>query len=174
MPRRLSASMGTSLSAESPNESAFPHQRERWNPECKRPGRTPPRDRPCIMSAITLTKEAHGMFGDLFSKSQKPRPDKFRYDIPHLVRNRIFHHLQHLHSGPYREYGGMQRVLVDVCEMCRLAYGGLCQPNDLIRLPNGPDEAALTHFQLCPDEYAIDFIEMCFRSQAYTVGQRGV
>lgn len=105
-----------------------------------------------------------------FSKRNKPAPATLRYDIPDMVRGRILSAFALCTEG---QYAGMHTMIQDAGKMCALAYGGYRLPSHGI-LTSDAHKQITDHFMACRDEEVIDFIEWCFQSQGYGVGQVGV
>jgi hypothetical protein len=111
------------------------------------------------------------MAGKLFSKRTRPQPAELKYEIPLLARKRILSTFRALIVLKDFVQNRFPAMLEEIEEFCEQEYGKLYRGYDIDhRATNRAEE----HFYSCPDELAVDFIEIIFRSQHYQAGQIGV
>lgn len=102
----------------------------------------------------------------LFSQRNDPVPDRYRYDIPELVRSRMLHTLQHFIDEQQR--ASLKDVLDYVLQQLLLKHG----TTKRAKHPSGKMEhAAIEHFFNCSDEEVMDYLVFCFDSNWSCGGQ---
>src|SRR5258708_29108010 len=96
-----------------------------------------------------------------FSRRTAPKPDVYRYDLPKMVRSRIFHTLRDQMDDFYSHirYSDLAN---EVLKMLLQQYGGISSsPGGYIS--RDPMNAVPDHFFNCSDELALDFLEFWFQ-----------
>jgi len=107
----------------------------------------------------------------LFSKRHTQPPDRYRYDLPHEVRLRIFHTIEQVRDSLGNPLD-IDRMLQEVGQRILREYGGLMRPGyEAARVSDHP---VIEHFFSSHDEMALDFIEMCFQVWGNCGQQSGV
>ncbi len=98
-----------------------------------------------------------------FSRRNSPVPDAYSYQIPHQVRNRLFHTMRLcLTSREFNNYG-IEDVFYEMQDKLLQRYGGVRRSAyEAARVSNDP---VLEHFFQCTDEELMDFIQMCFETR---------
>jgi hypothetical protein len=105
----------------------------------------------------------------LFSKRNPTVKDTYDYNIPLRVRHRIFHTLAAcLEQNHQTDLGA---VFEEVIRRLVREYGSLSGNAD--RASNAR-EAAIRHFEACPDEQFMDFLQVCFETPPYCGGPQTV
>lgn len=104
-----------------------------------------------------------------YSRRKSSPPEVLRYDIAFNIRSRI---LTVFRDHAYDSLGAFSKLLQDVGNVLLKQYGGLSSSH--FRAARHSENPVIEHFFSCEDEYALDFIEACFRQPAYNGGQRGV
>ena len=102
----------------------------------------------------------------IYTKRNKPLPDKLTYSIERRVRIRIRATLYRYAKPPVTDFlDNLQQSLIQ-------EYGRLAKRNTRIAAPPGehhPTHATIEHLDNCPSEQVLDFIELAFRSRRATV-----
>jgi hypothetical protein len=107
----------------------------------------------------------------LYSRRISPQPDAYRYDFPENVRWRILHTIKDL-SERWSNTFDLGKLFAEVRDKLLQQYGGLYRPAyDAACAHSDP---LLNHFLCCPDEMALDFLELCFRTRLGCGQQEGV
>lgn len=94
-----------------------------------------------------------------FSTRRKPPVDVFTYTLSERVRMRILACLRPRLGPDSTER--FHAMLTHVCDGLLRLYGELCNPEDR----EHASQRAYDHFLHCPDNQALDFIELCWRVQ---------
>lgn len=96
----------------------------------------------------------------LYSERQAARPDRYSYEIGKELKNRILHTLNQ-HQPTFGGQYDFQQMLYEV-------QNELLTRKGTMRAAAGPsaNHPAIDHFWICPDNEALDFIELCFRTRS--------
>lgn len=107
----------------------------------------------------------------LYSRGRSPQSDAYRYDFPENVRWRVLHTIKEL-SERWPNTFDVGELFAEVQQKALQQYGGLYRPAyDAACVHSDP---LLNHFLCCPDEMALDFIELCFQTRSGCGRQEGV
>ncbi len=102
----------------------------------------------------------------LFSKSQGQKKTGLRYDLPMSARNRIVYVIAEVLRNDMTAFGqgfDLARVFEEVGRKALQEYGGL----NAGQYASSLQAAAQEHFANCPDDKALDFIEIMFQIPPY-------
>jgi AbiJ-like protein/uncharacterized protein DUF7014 len=102
---------------------------------------------------------------ELFSKRNATVKDTYDYEIPLRVRHRIFHTIAACLQRNYQT--NQQAVFEEFARRLLREYGFLSGSGHSAASPR---EAALQHFELCPDEQFMDFLQVCFETPYHCGG----
>lgn len=103
----------------------------------------------------------------LFSQRNTPPPSQLSYDVPDKVRRRVAAIVEQS-TG----HDSQQRFFRELEDLLLREYGSLCEAGNNAACRN--KVRVIEHFLACSDEYALDFIEACFRPEIYALGPKGV
>jgi len=105
----------------------------------------------------------------VYSQRIRSTPTDLRYDLPHLVRGRLWHTLCIVTQATRAALGRFQLGLM---HNLQAQYGRL--DASMADASAARVHIALAHFCACSTERALDFVEIWFQSEGYNSGQRGV
>jgi len=99
---------------------------------------------------------------NVFSKRQRAG-SSLRFEFPQEIRSRILHALQNsLNQGD--GWASFEGMLNEVGNQLLVLYGGLTSP--FYEAVRQSDHPVVQHFFSCDEPKALDYIEICFRSEA--------
>jgi hypothetical protein len=105
----------------------------------------------------------------LFSGRNAPQSERYDYRISERVRSRILHTLQQLDPGGHASFGHYSfGSLLEQVGQGILANQGAMRHSGYEAARMSP-HPVIDHFFQCPDNEAVDFIELCFRTRGMLV-----